>query len=72
MSHPAAPPRARRIPAGLDLRATPWRERPIVAFDGMRLPLALLPDLPAVMPLLAHAMAAEGDNGGGADVEAEG
>ena len=43
------------VPAGLDLAAAPWGRRPLLAFDGMRLPFSLLPDLPAAMPLLHYA-----------------
>jgi hypothetical protein len=29
------------------------QHRPVVAFDGMRIPLAALPELPLLMPLIA-------------------
>ncbi|KAI8463748.1 MAG: beta-lactamase-like protein [Monoraphidium minutum] len=57
-----------KLPAGLDAAAPRWRERPLLGFDGMVLPLALLPQVPALTPLVAAALGeAEGEGGGGAD-----
>lgn len=57
-----------KLPGGLDAGAPRWRARPLLAFDGMVVPLALLPELPALMPLVAAALG-DGEGGGG---EAEG
>jgi ribonuclease Z len=59
-----------KLPAGLDAAAAQWRRRPIVGFDGMVVPLALLPQLPALTPLVAAAFGEDGD--GGVEGEAEG
>jgi ribonuclease Z len=45
-----------RLPAGVDVQARPWRRRSVLAFDGMWLPFACLPHLPAVMPAVAVAL----------------
>ncbi|KAG2447367.1 hypothetical protein HYH02_007695 [Chlamydomonas schloesseri] len=45
-----------RVPGGIDAWALPLRCRPAIAFDGMLLPLAALPQLPHVMPPLALAL----------------
>ncbi len=45
-----------RLPGGLDAHAVPWRRRGVVAFDGMRVPFALLPELPAIAPAMAVAL----------------
>lgn len=64
-----------KLPAGLDAAAAVWRARPLLAFDGMVLPFSLLPELPALTPLIAAALgeaeeggdaAAVGGGGGGA------
>uniref|UniRef100_A0A061RVH9 ribonuclease Z n=1 Tax=Tetraselmis sp. GSL018 TaxID=582737 RepID=A0A061RVH9_9CHLO len=48
-----------RMPEGLQLDVRPLSRRPVVAFDGMRVPLALLPELPVLMPLVASALSTE-------------
>jgi hypothetical protein len=45
-----------KLPAGVDAAAKDWRRRPVIAFDGMVVPFALLPELPALTPLVAAAM----------------
>lgn len=48
-----------RMPEGIDCNAWPLQTRPIVAMDGMCLPLSLLPHLPLAMPLIAHVLSAD-------------
>ena len=48
-----------RVPEGLDCTAMPLRDRPFVAFDGLRVPFSLLPVLPLAVPALARVMAKE-------------
>lgn len=55
-----------KLPAGVDACAAKWRERPVLGFDGMVVPLALLPVLPALTPVVAAALGEE--EGGGAGV----
>jgi ribonuclease BN (tRNA processing enzyme) len=52
-----------KLPAGLDAAAARWRERPLLGFDGMVVPLALLPQLPALTPLVAAALGETGPEG---------
>jgi hypothetical protein len=61
-----------KLPAGLDARAARWRERPLLAFDGMVVPLALLPALPAATPLVAAALGEQEEEEGEANVGAGG
>ena len=59
------------MPAGVDPHALPLAARAVTAFDGMLVPLAALPSLPHVMPLLAAALAeAEEDAAVGMEVAA--
>lgn len=50
-----------RMPDGLDAGSAGGclRDRPAIAFDGMLVPLALLPALPLVVPVLAEALLKE-------------
>ena len=43
-----------RLPPGLDMEAAATAAI-AVAFDGMRVPLTSLPDLPQLLPVLQHA-----------------
>ncbi|GIM10126.1 hypothetical protein Vretimale_13897 [Volvox reticuliferus] len=51
-----------RIPAGVDPTVLPLRRRPVPAFDGMLLPLAVLQELPHIVPPLAIALAESPEN----------
>lgn len=46
-----------RVPAGVDPHSLPLPGRPLTAFDGMLVPLSVLPSLPHIMPLVAAALA---------------
>ncbi|MEW5318244.1 MAG: hypothetical protein WDW38_009482 [Sanguina aurantia] len=48
-----------RMPDGIDCTAQPLSNRPIVAMDGMCVPLSLLPHLPLAMPLVAFVLGAD-------------
>jgi ribonuclease Z len=50
-----------KLPAGLDARAASWRRRPLLGFDGMVVPFALLPQMPALTPLVAAALGEVGE-----------
>ena len=45
-----------RLPTGLPAHATPWRRRPLLAFDGTCVRFDQLPLLPALMPAVAAAL----------------
>lgn len=47
------------MPDGIDCTAQPLSSRPIVAMDGMCVPLSLLPHLPLAMPLIAVVLSAD-------------
>jgi len=53
-----------KLPGGLDARAACWRQRPVLGFDGMVVPMALLPQLPALTPLVAAALGEGGEEAG--------
>ena len=49
-----------KLPAGVDVQLRGrWRDRAVVAFDGMYVPLCTLPLLPAVMPAVVYALGEE-------------
>lgn len=56
-----------KLPAGIDAHALPRRERPMVAFDGMVVTFEQLPHLPALMPVVATALADDEDAEGAAN-----
>eukprot|EP00873_Tetraselmis_striata_P001973 jgi/Tetstr1/422237/TSEL_013089.t1 len=58
------------LPQGLPLDDPILGRRPAVAFDGMRIPLASLPELPLLMPLLAAVMEYRPEAAPGGDADA--
>ena len=45
-----------KFPAGISANSQPWSMRPLLAFDGMVVPFALLPDAPRRTPAVEAAL----------------